>query len=584
MVMVSNKHRVSNKLSLFISALLILFSFNALALTKVAASVDKNPVALDSSFLLSIEADDSIDAGDWDNSALLSHFIVGRTSVNSQTSYINGRRSRSTKFTTLLMAKEVGDFTIPAFTIKGHKTDPITLTVVDLPAESAAGAQGNSQNTQHNTQQGTLQNKNVDLQVSVDNNEVYVGQQFIYTSKLLLSENTEMRSGSLTAPNLPGASIKQVGKDENGSEIINGRSFKTITRQYAISVVQPGAFMIAPSRFEGQLSTANNYYRYSAPRPVILQGKKLPITIKATPQNYQGDWLASDFVQLTEELQPQQDRYTIGEPVTRSITLTVANIDKTALPDLQINWPENVKVYPDKPQLNDFAQQGHYFSQLVLSYAIVPNQAGEVDLPEVRLPWFNTKTQQQEWAEIPAHTLQVIQGQQPVIAPPMPNQNTPVVATESDPLWIWLTGIFAGLWLLTCGLWYRQYSHNKTTVSSQTEPVQGTPTERKNSPIWPQLQQALKANDAPLSEKLLQQWFRTRWPQREHYNIDDLPLSDETKTACKALSKAVFGCGHVQWQGLSLLDALQQDIATDTASKGKKDQSKGADLVPQLNP
>ncbi len=582
MVMVNNKHSVSNKLQLFITGLFILLSFNAQALTKVTASVDKNPVSLDSSFLLSIEADGSIDASDWDNSVLLSHFIVGRTSVNSQTSYINGRRSQSTKFTTLLMAKEAGEFTIPEFTIKGLKTNPITLTVVNLPAGSATGAQGNSLSTQQNTPQKALQNKNVDLQVSVDSNEVYVGQQFIYTSKLLLAENTEMRSGSLTAPNLPKGTIKQIGKDENGSEIINGRRFKTITRQYAITLDQPGAFMIAPSRFEGQLMTTDNYYRFSAPRPTIVQGEKLPITIKAKPKNYQGDWLASDFVQLTEELQPQQKSYTIGEPITRTITLTVANTDKASLPELQINWPENVKVYPDKPLLNEFAQQGHYFSQLVLSYAIVPNQAGKVELPEVHLPWFNTKTQQQEWAKLPAHTLKVMQGQQPVIAPPVISRSTPK-ETTSGPIWIWLTCIFAGLWLLTCSLWFLQYRYGKTKVSAKSEPEHSPQPQQKSSPVWPQLQQALKANNAPQAEKLLQQWFRACWPEREHYNIDDLPLSDETKLACKLLSKTVYGREDVQWQGVALLNALQQEKSVDISAKDRKN-NKDADLILQLNP
>ncbi len=106
----------------------------------------------------------------------------------------------------------------------------------------------------------------------------------------------------------------------------------------------------------------------------------------------------------------------------------------------------------------------------------------------------------------------------------------------------------------------------------------------RNSPVWSQLQQAIKANDAPQAEKLLQQWLRARWPEREHYNIDDLPLSDESKAACKALSKAVFGNDPISWQGNTLLKALQQDQITDPALNKKAPQNKGADLIPQLNP
>ena len=60
-----------------IYCLLGLFIFlQAQALAEVVASIDKNPVIANESFVLTISADDDIDSNALDTSALLNDFIV----------------------------------------------------------------------------------------------------------------------------------------------------------------------------------------------------------------------------------------------------------------------------------------------------------------------------------------------------------------------------------------------------------------------------------------------------------------------------------------------------------------------------
>ncbi|NQZ48729.1 MAG: protein BatD [Moritella sp.] len=546
MVKAVQTHRRGYKFSLManfliLAGLLFTLSFQANAALKITASVNQNPVLQGSSFILEIRANESIDASDWNSSALLADFVVGRTSTNSQTSYINGKKSHLTTFTTVLMARNMGAYTIPAFTIDGATTQPIKVNVISSTTANSRG----------------LNNRNIELKVNVSSETIYVGQQFIYTTTLYIAQNTKMQSGNLTEPTVTDGVVKQIGKDENASQIINGRRFETITRQYAITINTAGKTTISPTRFEGQVSTAKRGYRFGSVMPVIIQADTLHLNIQAPPTDYQGEWLVSDFVQLVEELQPLQNSYQQGESITRTITLTVANVDKSALPDLVISWPTTAKIYPDKPQFTSFAQQGTHFSQQVLSFAIIPNQIGELTLPALSIPWFNNKTQQQEWATLPAKTVTIVASENSV---PVENTNKPngetnstsSTATTESSIWRWLTFIFAGLWLLTCVTWFVLRRGNQQ-INNQK--VANT---AKPDNIWPQLETALKNNDAKQSSRLLHAWFKQQWPEIKSPHLASLPMSQECLQTCQQLLACTYGKNTdvTNWQGQALLAQL----------------------------
>jgi len=553
---------------LVITSLLFSISFQANAALKITASVNQNPVVQGNSFILELRANESISASDWDSSALLADFVVGRTSTNSQTSYMNGKKSHLTTLSTVLMARNIGRYTIPAFTIEGAKTQPIKVSVISPSTASSRG----------------LDNRNIELKVDVTEQDIYVGQQFIYTTTLYIAQNTEMQTGNLTEPTTEDGTIKQIGKDENASQVINGRRFQTITRQYAITINSAGLTTILPSRFEGQVSTAKRGYRFGPSTPVIIQAKKLNLNIKPQPIDYKGEWLISDFVQLDEELQPSQNSYPQGEPITRTVTLTVANVDKSALPNLAVHWTQTVKVYPDKPQLTSFAQQENYFSQQILSFAIIPNQLGELTLPEISVPWFNSKTQQQEWARLPAKTITIIANKNAQVSNlpaitvadnEIRAQNLSTAPTES-PIWRWLTFIFATLWLLTCAVWFIFHKQ------SQQNPKQEKVVPAKTDNIWPQLQAALKNNDANQSCQLLNLWFKQQWPEIKDSQLNLLPISQECQQACQVLFTFTYGHNTeaATWNGQHLLTLLSKVNRV----KGKVTKNQQTNIKSQLNP
>ena len=189
-------------------------SASALAdINSLEATIDKNPVMVDEAIRLTVTADGSADRDAFDSSPLLKDFVVGRTSVSSQTSIVNFDTKRTTVWTTTLFPRKEGIFTIPSLTVENKQTKPIQVEVIPVQA-------------QDNVARDYFVTTDIDLK------DAYLNQQSLYTVKLFLSSNIER--GSLQAPEMQNAEITQLGEDKQYTDIINGRRYQIIERQFAV--------------------------------------------------------------------------------------------------------------------------------------------------------------------------------------------------------------------------------------------------------------------------------------------------------------------------------------------------------------
>jgi len=365
-----------------ICLLAILLSLNSYALTKVSATVDKNPIVVNESLILTVIADDDIDSNALDTSPLLSDFMVGRTSVSSQTSMINFKTTRTTTWTTVLIARKPGEFVIPAFDVNGVKSQ--TIEIKALAADNATAT--------------SQQDLFITTQVSA--REIYVQQQITLTVKLHFS--AELKRGSLTEPTLAGANILQIGKDKESENIINGKRYRIIERIYAISPQQSGDVLLKSPVFSGEIimpsSRRSNFLSFADSKPVSVIGDDISLTVKPIPTQIDGSWLPSELVALHQEWQPDPAQFKVGEPITRTITLTAAGLSESQLPEISMAVPQGLKVYPDQAELHTGLNNERLVSQKVANFAIVASQPGEYLLPDITIPWWNTVTNKAEIA------------------------------------------------------------------------------------------------------------------------------------------------------------------------------------------
>jgi hypothetical protein len=460
--------------------LLLLFAIPSFAATKLQASVDKNPVLAGEFFMLNISVDDNVKGEQPDTSVLLKDFVVGPTSLSTRTNIINGSINKQTTWSVKLMTRTEGQYTIPSFTVSGLSSQPIDLTVT----KRAANADNNN---------------DIFVKTSLSSNSLYVQEAGVYTLKLYLAK--ELLDGSLSTPSMEDAQLTQLGKQTESYELVDGKRYLVITREYLIQPQKSGPYTIAAPVFQGRVQ--QNYRQLE----VSAIGEDQQIEIKPIPSDYNGAWLPSELVNLGEEWQPSDDTIEVGTPITRTITLTALGVTKEQLPDIEMPTINGIRSYPDQKENNNAVRNGRVVSQQTASYALLPQTPGTYTLPEIKLPWFNTKINRISFATLPARKITVTPSSIVVNTPVNTEQsidNTPVDETKADantsaqmqtarsytPLWLIAVAVLGYILWIGTVIFYWFTRSNINTI----EKVKPLPTPR-SQPSLKKLLNIQKAGD-----------------------------------------------------------------------------------------
>ncbi|MBB1293781.1 BatD family protein [Pseudoalteromonas sp. SR41-4] len=460
-----------------ICCLLLISAMPSWAVTQLQASVDKNPVLAGEFFMLNISADDTIKNDQPDTSVLLKDFVVGRTSVSTRTNIINGSISKETTWSIKLMTRTAGDYTIPAFSVAGVSSAPIALKV----AERSKDAQ---------------QNNDIFIKASLSSDSLFVQEAGLYTVKLYLAK--ELLDGNLSAPAMPDAQLSQIGKQTENYELVDGKRYLVITREYLVQPQKSGSYTIQAPTFQGRIRQDYRQLDVSA------LGDNVDIEIKPIPSDYQGAWLPSELVNLDEQWQPADDTVEVGTPITRTLTLTALGITKEQLPDIELPEIKGIRSYPDEKENNHLVRDGRVISQQTASYALLPQMPGTYTLPEVSVPWYNTKINRISYATLPARTITVTPSSTSTPAAVAAQPLTPSQSATTDaaaisyqatpinqyPLWLIIISVIGYLlWFITLILWWRSQSQRSLM---QAKP---TVTHSDSSISLDELKKHAKSND-----------------------------------------------------------------------------------------
>jgi len=549
-------------------------SHSTYALTNVTATVDKNPVMHNESIVLTVIADDDVERNQLDTSPLLKDFIVGQTSVSSQTTMVNFKTSRTTSWQILLIARKTGKLTIPALEIEGNFSQPITLEVL---------------------QQSEHDNKNqqdIFITSELSRHEVFVQQLLTLTLKLHFS--VELKSGNLTEPELAGATVEKIGQDQQSDTIINGKRYRVIEQTYAITPEKSGTFDLAAPMFSGEVMMPSrrrsNFLSFAETKPVSILGEKMELVVKPIPDSFinqsqnnkQMSWLPSELLSLHQEWQTNGEDYMVGEPITRTITLTAAGLSKAQLPVINMKATKGLKVYPDQAQLHSNLTKERLVSQKVQNFALVASHPGQFILPEIRITWFNTVTNKIEHATLPEQTITVKEN------PDAPNSNLTNSATtqlakssnneaiapsllpsskqahlpssETNNLqWLFLT-----LWIVTLLAWLIHVSLIKRTKPDTAL----ADSSHDSGQSYIKLLAACKKDQAQQALDLILPWLNHSLKLSGSAQIttiaqaQDVVAEQNFSTALNELQQHLFGknaiSGAPNWQGDTLLSAIQQ--------------------------
>ncbi|MCW8832557.1 MAG: BatD family protein [Colwellia sp.] len=533
----------------------------AFALSKVTTSIDTNPVMSNESIVLTVTADDSVERDALDTSPLATNFIVARTEVSSQTSMVNFKTSRTTRWQIVLIPRKTGKLTIPELTIDGHHSQAISVNVIEQGSQSATKQQ------------------DIFISTELSANDVYVQQLVTLTVKLHVG--VQLQRGSLSEPTLDGATIVQIGKDQESDGIINGKRYRIIERTYAITPEQSGELTLDSPMFSGEVMVQSRrrsgFLSFGETKPVNVLGKKLSLNVRPIPDSYStGDnWLPSELLTLHQEWQPSSSEFKVGEPITRTITLTASGLAKAQLPNIIMTAPTGIKVYPDQAELHSNLSKERLVSQKKQNFALVASQAGDYILPKITIAWWNTVTNKYQQAVLPEQTITVLPNpdskqvstlnednlsQSPnntlVPSTPLTTTEQPIIIQQASALQ-WL---FLALWLLTLMAWLIHVIVLKRGSIKKPKPSSQASVNNK----YLALMAACKQNNAEQVLSLLVPWVNSLVPQgsTEISTLSEaITLIDNEAftTAIDNVQRYLYGNKTTDkaWQGKSLLAVVQ---------------------------
>lgn len=425
------------------------------------AWLDRDTMQLGETVTLNVEVDAGATA-EPDFSALATDFTLLGTQSSRQFSIVNGQTSAKTLWAVGLEPRRAGTLAIPALTVGGATTEPLTLTVLAADAGTAsAGTRGD-----------------VFVEAVGTPTDPWVQQQVRYSVRLYYA--IDLTEGALDEPQADGALIQKLGRDRQYFTTLDGRRYHVLERNYALTPERSGPLQVAGPAFRGTVADASDptgFFRRG--RAVSARAEPLSLDVRAKPASW-GDapWLPAAALTLSEE-SPLPSTLHIGEPLTRTITLRAQGLGFEQLPELAFETPAGAEVYPDKSETATHEDGGWLAGERRRKFAFVPNRTGTLVLPALRVRWWNTQSDRAEVAELPAATVTVLPpagaasasaaptlapGTEAVAAPSaaVPADEAPDVATLRR--WQALALIAFALWLATAALWWR--SRRAATASA----------------------------------------------------------------------------------------------------------------------
>jgi len=467
----------------------------------VSAILERDRIMQSETVTLVIQTNDPQQNLDPNLDALLEDFVLLDRRSETQMSIVNGRQSAVMRLLITLEPKREGELLIPALSFGQHSTQAMKVVVEAAPE----------------LPEGEMPPVFIELEVDPQNGPHYVHAQFRLTVRVFYLAN--LTEAAITPPEPANAAVRLL--DEVPFQAERGdQRYRVLERHYAVFPERSGPLEIPAMTLTGRLveRRSDRLWQPSVRgRRIEASSEALNLDILPKPASFTGDhWLPARQLQVSQNISAS-DAPTVGEPVTRTINIDAVGREENMLTEPQ--WPEipGARMYPDQPQGITRDDGRWVLGHKEFRYAVVPEQAGELVLPELKLDWWDTVNNRQQTAVLPEQRLNIAPSVLPIAEPAAPVAAAqPSNATDAQvngsggqgvsTLWRGLTLLFAVLWLATLFLWLR---------GRQTGAKPASPREQRiaaESELLKDFQRACEQADAGLARQALSRWLKQFGP------------------------------------------------------------------------
>lgn len=548
---------------------LLILAYTQLSLANtLSADVDRNSISENETLTLSVKYQGERVDSDPDFSGLSQQFDVLQNQKSMQHSVINGQINSSTEWTLTLAPKNAGQLLIPPFSLRNAASRPININVNAAAASAQTGGE------------------EVFLETAVDQTEGYVQEQFIITYRLYYNRRVDnLDMPELSAPNTRIEALPRVDYQKT----LGTTTYGVSEFRYALFADVSGEVKIDAQvwtvRTTDQASI--NRFGFGGGRYKLHRVKTQAINfqVQAKPAEYPNNayWLPAQELSLSEKWSQDPKNFKLGEPITRSITITAVGASAEQLPELLTNTAHpDFKFYPDKPVQDTQLQAKGVVGTRTESIAIVPTKTGALTLPEVTLTWWDSRTNQLQVASLPALSVNVqasanstqSPAQIPAIDLPSEQEQARVSSAEPTQLWPWVTALLALSMsnLVVLALWLRARGRSREPVpqSSAKSPARGLE----------EIKQACKERSAKQLYQALTQWLVLNYPERPATlaSLAELAADNNLQDHLERLQTHLYKDSSTQVDYSFILNAMKKIPRKDASSVAS------AHAIPALYP
>ena len=531
----------------------------ALAQT-LGAHFERNPIRADETVRLIVETDAGAGGAQPDAEPLRRDFEILGQSSSTQITIENGRRSTRTRWIFELAPRRTGRLTSGPLRAGAMTGPAVVLEVLPAPAANDVSSA-----------------RDVFIETDAAPEDVYVQSQLTYTIRIYRA--VEFLEASLSDFAPEGAVTHRLGKDATYTRVIDGRRYRVIERRFAVFPQASGQLVLPAVQLDARIAEAGAASAmgrlFGEGRRVRLASQPAEVTVKPRPAAAAVPWLPARAVTLAEEWPEDPPRLVVGEPVTWTLRLDATGLAGEQLPPIDLPDPGSVRVYPDQPSIVTRAGHDAVHGERVQRIALVPGAAGELNLPELRVEWWDVEADAPRTARIPARTLVVAEA--PAIGEPLrpaladvPEADAAVLekAESGRRLWQGLSAALAVAWLATLvGLLrargrLRRGGSGPSRQPTPPGPPRSTTAERRR------VLEACRAASPRAARDALLDWAGTAWPESPPRDLADLAArvrggSDAGEPfveAILALDRALWAAEAAGWTGESLAARLPREL------------------------
>ncbi len=412
------------------------------------------------------------------------------------------------------------------------------------------------------------------VEVKATPTDPYVQQQVLFTLTVFMKHSLR---GSVSPPQSDSkAVVESLGEARKYRKQRGGKTYEVYERKYLIYPQASGRMQIQP------VSLTGSYVRGGRSYSVQRKSRSLPLNVRQIPPSFPGKlWLPAEQLILEEKWPSDLSSWQAGDPVTRSLKLRAKGLFVRQLPELDPVDVDGFRIYTEPANFKNLPMATAITGVVEQSVVLIPAQPGTYTVPGFKLPWWNTRTDTLEFAELPDKTVTVGEAAFGSLVVDKPEASTSsVLELEADSsetaaargnAWFWVSMVFLSGWLVT-GI----------ILLGRSRFYQGLRImqERRSSirKIRKALRQACQKNDATQAKDGLLRWSALVWPDRPPASVSEIGrrCGGEFEQHVRGLNRALYGTSGSGWQGEALWESFDRQDSVSVEP--------GKDHAPGLQP